>query len=499
MTTGTGKRDKAGPEALRKRVEYFLRQFALPLSKQRSQPKNGPSIRLPSGQARPHSALDNLGKKSNRAATVDVDRYKETSGVGQDWAKTVYGEYYATSVSIYTAIKIRSEALSRPPVVVPRPEQQTLTSSRGRGIGEKSWLPVDDAHPVQGLLDRVNRWYSRGELWRATEIYLSLWGSAFWALDRDEAGRWEIWPLRPDRVRILADRQKYIKGYVYSGLTGPVAYTSEEIVWLRYFNPLEEYAGLSPIAPVRMSADMGLDALKFNRNFFKNSAQPDVIFTTDEAMNDEEVEDFYQRWEKRYKGPGNAHRPAIASFIKDIKTLGFSQREMEFMQGLRWSLEDVSRTYGVPMPLLSDFRFATLANISTAEQIFWRNSMIPEIKFLEEQLNEKLLPRLGYPELRVEFDLKAIEALREDENSRVEREGKLLDRGVLTINEVRRQRNLPDVPWGDAPLARPEPVGAASLSNQDGGIVEPTPIEDGLTWVQKGSHNGHESGDAGTR
>ena len=196
---------------------------------------------------------------------------------------------------------------------------------------------------------------------------------------------------------------------------------------------------------------MGLDALKFNRNFFKNSAQPDVVFTTEEAMTDEEVADFYERWEARYKGPDNAHRPAIASFIKDIKTLGLSQREMEFVQGLRWGLEDVSRVYGVPLPLLSDLQRATFANINTAEKLFWRNTMIPEMKFLEEQLNEKLLPRLGYPELRVEFDLSTIEALQEDEAARVARESQLLDRGVLTVNEVRRQRNLPDVPWGDEP------------------------------------------------
>ena len=38
--------------------------------------------------------------------------------------------------------------------------------------------------------------------------------------------------------------------------------------------------------------------------------------------------------------------------------------------------------------------------------------------------------------------------------SRVQRETALLDRGVLTINEVRRERNLPEVPWGDgAPAA----------------------------------------------
>ena len=373
--------------------------------------------------------------KSNRASSKDVDRYKETMGTGQDWARSVYGEYYATSVSIYSAIKVRSDALARPTVLVLRD-------------GE----PVADDHPVQKLMDRMNRWYSRGDLWRATEIYLCLWGSAFWALERDQRGQWEIWPLRPDRVRILPDREQYIKGYVYMGVNGPVAYTSDEMVWIRYFNPLDEYAGLSPVAPLRLSADMGMDALRFNRNFFRNSALPDVIFTTEESMSDEEVEDFYQRWEKRYKGTANAHRPAIASFIKDIKTLGFSHREMEFVRGLRWSLEDVSRVYGVPLPLLSDYQQATFANINAAERLFWRNTMIPEMKFLEAHLNVKMLPILGYSELRTKFDLSELEALRENEKSRVEREAMLLDRGVLTINEVRRQRNLPDVPWGDEPF-----------------------------------------------
>ena len=93
------------------------------------------------------------------------------------------------------------------------------------------------------------------------------------------------------------------------------------------------------------------------------------------------------------------------------------------IQGLRWSLEEVSRAYGVPKPLLSDLERATFANINAAERMFWRNTMLPEMRFLEEQLNLMLLPRLGYPDPVVEFDLSAVEALREDENSRVSREG----------------------------------------------------------------------------
>jgi len=81
---------------------------------------------------------------------------------------------------------------------------------------------------------------------------------------------------------------------------------------------------------------------------------------------------------------------------------------------------------------------------------------------LEEQMNCMLLPRLGYPDLEVKFDVTGVEALREDENSRVAREVQMLERGVLTINEVRRTRSLPDVPWGDtwakAPASTSRPL-----------------------------------------
>ena len=77
--------------------------------------------------------------------------------------------------------------------------------------------------------------------------------------------------------------------------------------------------------------------------------------------------------------------------------------------------------------------------------------MIPEIRFIEEQLSQKLLTQLGYPEITLRFETSNIEAQRQDEDSLVNRQSMLLDREVLTFNEVRRQHNLPDVPWGDQP------------------------------------------------
>ena len=377
-------------------------------------------------------------QRSHRAEPSEIFSLAGLLGVGESLPRADLGNYYANSVSVYAAVKLRADAVSRPVLRVLRP-------SGGGNYQQVS----DPGHPVVRLMDQVNPWTTPGDLWRATEIHLNLWGSAFWSLEQDAGGHWQVWPLRPDRVRVLPDPRSYVRGFVYQGSAAPLAYSPEEMVWLRYFNPLEEYSGMSPLTPARLSVDMGGDAMRFNRDFFRNSAQPDFVILTDETMTDGEIADFYDRWESRYQGTGNAHRPAIANFIRDIKTLGFNHREMDFIQGLRWSLEEVSRAFGVPKPLLADLERATFANINAAERMFWRNTVVPELKFFEEQLTRQLLPRLGYPGLKLEFDLTSIEALQEDETQRVAREMQLLDRGVITINELRRERGLPEIPWGD--------------------------------------------------
>ena len=99
--------------------------------------------------------------------------------------------------------------------------------------------------------------------------------------------------------------------------------------------------------------------------------------------------------------------------------------------------------------------------------------MVPEMQFLEEHLNRVLLPRIGYQDLVATFDLSTIESLKEDESSRLSRDVQLLDRGALTINEVRRSRGLPDVPWGNAGSKSPESVGAGDHEGVPGMAENP--------------------------
>ena len=343
--------------------------------------------------------------------------------------------YFFTSVPVYAAVKLRADAVSRP-------ELRVYRVSVVNGQSRREWVGHD--HPAQALLDRVNPHWTGGDLWRATETYLNLWGEAYWAVERDETGRpFELWPLRPDRVRVVPDEDEYIRGYVYAGPSGgSVAFAADEMVRLRYFNPLDEYAGLSPIRPARMSVDMGRDALLGNKSGIANDAAPGVVFETDGVFTQDQVDEIYKAWESRHRGPGGRMRPGIIGSGMKATQVGFSPKDMEYLNTLRWTVEDVARAFNVPKPLLHDLERATYANIETTRRMFWETCIVPELRFFEEALRERLLPMFGEAGLVAEFDTSNIEALRESETERARRIRMYVSAGVMTVEEARGEVGL---------------------------------------------------------
>ena len=367
-------------------------------------------------------------------------------GAQAGWAQTAFGEYYPRSAVVYAAIKVRQDAIARLPLRVLRripASRQRMDGVNARAGGEL----VGADHPLQRLLDSPNPFWSRSDLWRATETYLSLWGAAFWALERDENGNIaEIWPLRPDKMRPIPDAQRYIKGFVYVGSGSElVPYLPDDVVWMRYFNPLDEYAGLSPIAPLRQSADMGMDALRANRKLLQNDSTPGLIIETEGFPTDADVSEFYARWESRFQGVEKMRRPALLSPGMKASNLGFSPRDMEYIESLRWSLEDVTRVFGVPKVMIGDLENTTFSNFSTARRLFWEDTIAAQLAFYQESLRQHLLPHFGDDSLMVEFDLSGVEALKESEENKAKRRRIYVEAGIMTIDEVRREMNLPPI------------------------------------------------------
>ncbi|PZC47484.1 MAG: Phage portal protein BeeE [Chloroflexi bacterium] len=382
-------------------------------------------------------------KRGNEPLAQSLRGQMHDLPVGQEWAPASYGDYYAASVPVYRAVKLRADAVAQAPMKVYKRDN----------LGELSW--VGPRHPVQQLLERVNPWWSHFELWRGVETHLNLWGSSFRWVNRPttDPSTWEIWLLRPDKVAVVRDREQYVRGFIYDPHGARFPMTPDEVLWDRYFNPLDEYAGLSPIAPGRLSIDMQRDMLKVNRYLFKNGVlSQNLAFMLNGPLTTEQVEEFYLRLEERHGGSEKANRPIVVDVgVGKVENLGLSNREMEFFQGLTFTLQDVARIYSVPPPLMYDQTRATYNNVAEAKKDFYENAITQEWRLLEAGMQERFVPMLPpqYRDLEVRFDTSGIEALQEDASQRAQRDQADIERGIRTINEVRQERGLPQVPWGD--------------------------------------------------
>ena len=376
--------------------------------------------------------------RANPVASLLSDRYTQRLGLGDDWAPTSYGDYMAISPTIYACVHLRARNLAR--------IRLRVHQRRTDGVV----APVGDTHPVQRFLDSVNPHWSRQRFWYIVEASLGLWGSAPIALFRDGRGEVkELWWLQPSRFKVVPDATSYIKGYLYTRDGVEVAFAPDEVLWFRYPNPIQEYAGLSPIAALRTTVDMNVDAIRFNQRFFKNDATPGRVYLKSEMdLTSAQAEDLRLRWEKAFKDPERAHSIAILDKSADLRTLAVSQREMEFVEAQRFTKEEICGAYGISPVLIGDLRQSTFNNFQLAKASFWDETMIPEMQFLEAEVNEGLMPMLG-DGLEVRFDLREVSSLREDANARAQRDQRLVQAGILTINEVRQREGLAPVAWGD--------------------------------------------------
>ncbi len=324
--------------------------------------------------------------------------------------------YYRTSVPVYRAIKLRSDAVARARLKVYRQDSDD----------ELEW--VGEADPVQGLLDRVNQDWTRSRMWRAVETHLCLWGQSFRWINKGgspDPAAWEIWPLRPDKVKVMVAKDGTIAGYVHDPHGSRFAMLPDEVIWDRYFNPQDHFKGQSPLEAVRGWVQMQLDMVEFNHQLFKNGVLvSNLAFFLDALTDDTDIALFHERIADRYSGMENAQRPLVVKGPGSVQNLGLSNRDMEFIQGIQLAKEQVADSLGVPEELMAGAQHPTFSNREAAIKDFYANTVTQEWDLLASEMQEQFVPTLprGYQDVVLRFDTEEIAEMQESLTDRSNRE-----------------------------------------------------------------------------
>jgi len=329
-------------------------------------------------------------------------------------------------------------------------------------------------HELLDLLYKVNNFTTKFDHFWLTQSYLELTGEAPWLLELQGGKPVAVYLLRPDKITVKFDKSKGdVSGYSYDvGFGKKVSFEKEEIIFLKYPNPLKPFRGRGTLEAVAQTVDLDNYAEKWNVNFFYNAARPDAVLTTDQKLTPEQIKRLKNQWEKQFRGINNRAKLAVLEAGLQYKQIQLSQKDMDFLEQQRFSRDKILSIFRVPKPVVAITDDVNRANAEAASYAFARWTIRPKMKKIVEQLNEFLVPYFG-DELFLDFDDPVPENL--EAKLKVYESG--LKNGWLTINEVREEQNRPPAEGGDEIYLPMNLISVGSVKREEKKSVElPTEV-----------------------
>ncbi len=304
-------------------------------------------------------------------------------------------------------------------------------------------------HPLLTLLRQVNPIHNAFDLWELTQTYLEVHGRAFWYLALGPLGiPEEIWILPSQNVtpKRRPDSANIVDGYEYRTGARSQTFAPEQIIFFRYPDPRDPYlGGLSPLRAAFEQIALTSSYAATKSAIYDNQAIPSAIISPDEVLGEEERDRLEGQWNAKFRR-GGAGKVLIAETGLKVQILSHSMGDLAALADLAATKEDIANAFHVPIAYLT--KETNLANLQAADVQHLSKCIHPRLTRRDEKLNEQLVP-LYDPTGRL--FLASEDPTPVDQDLTIKQQENDLKYGVVSINEVRGERGLPPVPWGDVP------------------------------------------------
>jgi HK97 family phage portal protein len=271
-------------------------------------------------------------------------------------------------------------------------------------------------HPLLKLLARPNGGQPGREFFEMLYGFLLVSGNAYVEKVDVEGTPRELFALRPDRMKAIASDNGWAESYEYAVNGQSVRFDKGGVLHVKLFNPLNDHYGLSPLEAAQRAIDTHNAAAAWNKSMLDNSARPSgalVYAAGDGHLTADQFERLKRELESSYQGGGNAGRPMVLEGGLDWKEMGFSPKDMEFIEAKNAAAREIALAFGVPPMLLGIPGDNTFANYAEANRTFWRQTVVPLAGRMAEALTGFFAA--NYEEgLRLATDLDQVEAMSAD-------------------------------------------------------------------------------------
>jgi HK97 family phage portal protein len=378
--------------------------------------------------------------------------------------------------AVYGCVNVISSDIAKLPIIIEREDDD----------GSRTEIP---RHPASILFHRPNHYQTNLDFIQSIMSAVLLAGNSYALLERDQREVVSaMHPLNPAHVMPLVNDQT---GDVFYQLTlspatpllGPLTKESlSENLWVvparamfhhRVMTVDHPLIGVTPLYAAAASASIGIHASGGSGDYLSRMARPSGVLQSPGKIEPALAEKLKSDWQKNYSGM-NQGMPAVLGGGLEWKPLTVSAVDMQLIELLRWSVEDVARVYRVPPFALGELGKASYKNSEQMMRAYYSGCLSYHIISLEQRFDRTL--DLA-SDVYCEFDLD--EMLRTEMDVRYAAYEKGIGAGWLAPNEVRRKEGYKKAKGGDEPFLQMQNIPLSIAAEGPTPKAEPVPVKPG--------------------
>lgn len=359
--------------------------------------------------------------------------------------KTVTPETALESAAVYACVKILSQDMGSLPFF-------TYQRSADRKSTEKAY-----DHPLYRLLhDLPNPEVGAGEFVEMLTAHAALGMDGFARIDRTASGITYLWPLMPQDISTDRNSRGRLVYVWKHGTSQEKTYNREDIFHLRGFM-LGGVRGDDILRRARHPLGLTLAEDEYVSRFFENDATPGLVISRpvgQASLSPDGIQNLKKQWKLWHQGASRSHEPAVLQEGMTATALTPDHDKIQLIEQRKFQILEVCRLFTMPPHKLAELDRATWSNIEQSQIEYVQHTLASWIRRWRQAVYRCLLTRDEQQanQIYAEHDVSAL--LRGDFQAQSEGFRKLLEKGVYSINDVRRWLNLNPIAGGDEHLVQ---------------------------------------------
>ena len=288
-------------------------------------------------------------------------------------------------------------------------------------------------------------------------VSLLIDGNVFVRVFSDSRGRvLNLVVLNPRSVIVTRNAQGLLMFQVEGE---PQPLTSSEVLFIPDVVRPGHVRGVSRVEALKENFGLALALEKFAAQFLGNGTNLQGVIEFPGQLSQEQADNLRESFDAKHRGWRRGHRTGILSGGASFKTTQVDPQASQNLEARRMAVEDVARAFNIPGHLLNIAGTMSYASVEANGLQFLQLTILPIVQKLEEVFSTLMSRYPSGENAFVKFNVTSL--IRADVQTRTAAYSTMVQMGAISLNEVRRLEELPDI---DDPAANNVRVPLANVN-----------------------------------